>query len=420
MTNRKNTQQSKQWQIALDLLTTLSYQSNDLSSYLQEITQSVSRLLKSDWSIVTLQEGSQGQVVASNLDLAETDTAFEVHKSVSEIVITSGQPFVVKDVKQHPEEAERMSGYACYLGVPLRTLTGEVIGTICSFSAQPQAYSAETVAAIELFSQRAATAIDNYRLYQQQLRFNDLLEAEVNKRTAELRSAQTTLIERERLAAIGELASMIVHEIRNPLTTVQMGLDYFAKLDLPKPAKARLDLARGEAQRLTQLLQEILSYSKPQILRLVEIDVNTIVQEILTSLRSMPEAQDRLIEYVPSRSSVVILADVDKLKQVLINLIRNACEAVEPGETVRCAIAQAPRQQICISIHNGGLPIAEELIPQLTQPFYSTKSEGTGLGLAIVKRIVEAHSGELLITSSEHEGTVFSVQLPLRSAQSSA
>jgi signal transduction histidine kinase len=415
MTNRQNTQQNKQWQLALDLLTTLSYQSNDLSGYLQEVTCSVSRLLKSDWSIVTVHEGSQGKVIASNLELAEADADFSVHASVSEVVLQSGRPFVIKDVAEYPEEASRMSGYACYLGVPLRTLTGKVIGTICSFSAQPQTYSAETIAAVELFSERAATAIENYRLYQQQQRFNEILEAEVNSRTLELQSAQANLIERERLAAIGELASMIVHEIRNPLTTVQMGLDFFVKLDLPEPARARLDLARDEAQRLTKLLQEILSYSKPQILQLVEIDIDAFIQELLASLRPMPEAQDRFIEYFSPQSSAVVLGDIDKLKQVMINLVRNACEAVEPGETIRCSIAEGKMQQIYISVHNSGVPIAQEALSQLTQPFYSTKSEGTGLGLAIVKRIVEAHSGELLIRSSERDGTVFTVQLPLKS-----
>lgn len=117
--------QSGQWQIALDSLTTLSYRSHDLSSYLHEITCGVSRVLKSDWSIVTVHEGSRGQMIASNLDMDRAETGFSVHASVSEVVVQSGQPFWIEDIEQHPEEAERMAGYACYLGVPLRTLLGE-------------------------------------------------------------------------------------------------------------------------------------------------------------------------------------------------------------------------------------------------------------------------------------------------------
>ncbi|WNZ43815.1 hypothetical protein Q2T42_18410 [Leptolyngbya boryana CZ1] len=105
------------------------------------------------------------------------------------------------------------------------------MGTICSFSQQHHQYRQDLIASVELFAERAATAIDNYRLYQQQQQFNELLEAEMIKRTIELRAAQAKLIEQERLAAIGEFAAMIVHEICNPLTTVQLGLNHFSKLD---------------------------------------------------------------------------------------------------------------------------------------------------------------------------------------------
>lgn len=413
MTNWQDAQRADQWQVALESLTTLSYRSHDLDSYLHEITCAVSRLVKSDWSIVTLHEQSNGQIVASNLEMGHAELGFSVHESVSEIVVQSGQPFVIEDVKQRPEEAERMAGYVCYLGVPLRAAQGQVIGTVCSFSAQPQHYDAELIATVELFAERAATAIDNYRLYQQQQQFNDRLEAEVTKRTSELRMAQAQLIEHERLAAIGEFTAMIIHEIRNPLTTVQMGLNYFRKLDLPESAQARLSLATSEAERLANLLQEILSYSKPQILQLSEIEIDPFIQTLLIALRAMPEAQGRSIEYIPLQTSVWILGDADKLKQVFINLIRNACEAVEPGEMVRWSVENAPMQQVCISVQNRGTPIPADVLAQLTQPFYSTKAEGTGLGLAIVKRIIEAHSGELLIESSEATGTVFKIQLPL-------
>jgi signal transduction histidine kinase len=412
MIDWQNVQRAKQWQIVLKALSTLSYRSYDLSSYLREITCGVSQLLESDWSIITLHQESRGQVVASSLDLGGAETEFSVHESVSQVVVQSGQPFLVEDVKQRPEAGNRMAGYVCYLGVPLRTTQGEVIGTICSFSMQPKHYDAEIISTVELFAERAATAIDNHRLYQQQQQFNDRLEAEVTKRTIELREAQAKLIEHERLAAIGEFAAMIVHEIRNPLTTVQMGLNYFTKLDLPQPAQARLSLAVDEAGRLANLLQEILSYAKPQILRLVQINVDIFIRDLLISLEAMPEARGRSIRYLPLYSPIHILGDSDKLKQVFINLIRNACEAIEVGEAVRWSVMEAP-EKVCISIQNGGVPIPAEVLSRLTQPFYSTKAEGTGLGLAIVKRIVEAHSGELLIESSELRGTIFSVQLPI-------
>ena len=414
MTDWQNAQRVHQWQIVLKALTTLSYRSHDLSTYLHDITCTVSQLLESDWSIVTLHEQTGGQIVASSLDLSAAETGFSVHESVSEVVVQSGQPFFIEDVKKHPEEAGRMAGYVCYLGVPLRVAQGAVIGTICSFSVKPRHYDAEIILAVELFAERAATAIDNHQLYQQQQQFNHRLEAEVTKQTMELREAQAKLIEHERLAAIGEFAAMIVHEIRNPLTTVKMGLHYFAKLDLSQPAQARLSLAVDEAERLENLLQEILSYAKPQILQLAEINVDTFIQELLILLRLMPEAQGRAIKYYPLFAPALMFADADKLKQVFINLIRNGCEAVEAGETIHWSVTKSAMEHICISVKNSGTPIPADVLPRLTQPFYSTKAEGTGLGLAIVKRIVEAHNGELLIESSTSKGTIFSVQLPLK------
>lgn len=104
----------------------------------------------------------------------------------------------------------------------------------------------------------------------------------------------------------------------------------------------------------------------------------------------------------------------DKLKQVFINIVRNACEAVAEGDTVTWAVDNCIHpDQVCIQIHNNGNPIPPDVLPRLTEPFYTTKSSGTGLGLASVKRIVEAHGGELSIRSTAEDGTIVSVQLPI-------
>jgi signal transduction histidine kinase len=107
------------------------------------------------------------------------------------------------------------------------------------------------------------------------------------------------------------------------------------------------------------------------------------------------------------------LGDKDKLKQVFINILRNACEAVTPGDIIKWKVDCCHINQVCINVHNGGEPIPSEFISKLSQPFFSTKSSGTGLGLAITKRIVNAHSGELSICSDLLTGTTVSVQLPV-------
>lgn len=216
-----------------------------------------------------------------------------------------------------------------------------------------------------------------------------------------------------RLAEIGELAAMIVHEIRNPLTTVLMGLNYFKRQNLSSGAQARADLALDEAERLGRLLNEILLYTKQPRLDLSPLELNEFIAEILAPIQTMPSALGRQIQFTPTPEKVYIQGDRDKLRQVLINLISNACEAVPSGETISCQIQLASlASRVSIQIHNGGEPIPPEVLPKLTQPFFTTKPSGNGLGLAITKRIAEAHGGTFLITSSADVGTTVILDLP--------
>ncbi|MEI1375451.1 ATP-binding protein [Nostoc sp. UHCC 0926] len=394
-------------------LSSLNYRTGELGSYLHNIACGVSELIGVDWTVVTFcQEGFE-TVLASSLEMGESEHVYSLHNLLTGTVIQMGQSLAVEDAQKHPEYGQAPEGYCAYLGIPLRTAESEVIGTICSFNHQARDFKKEDIQIVELFAERAATAIDNYHLYQQQCQFNHILEAEVEKRTAELRAAQAKLLEQERLAAIGEFAAIIVHEIRNPLTTMIMGLKYFRKTILTESAQERLALALSEASRLERLLSEILLYAKPQVLQLCELDVNELIHELLVCIREMPEALERQIEFIPILPTVKILGDKDKLKQVFINIVRNACEAVAPGDVVKWKVDCSYTDKVCIHVHNGGEPIPSEVLAKLSVPFFSTKPCGTGLGLAITKRIVNAHNGELLISSDLLTGTTVSVQLPV-------
>ncbi len=437
----------------LEVLSSLSYQTGELSRYLQEVAQAVSELIGLDWSTVTLCREGFERVLASTIDLGDTgDQVYSLHGTLTGTVVERGCSIVVEDATLIQDYGQPPAGYRSYLGVPLRMPNGEVIGTICSFSREPRQFTADEVQLTEIFAERAATAIDNYQLYQKQQQFNETLEAEVIERTIELRATQSKLMEinnqleqrveqrtaelqkmnaqlqaeinertraqEERLRAIaslaevGELAAMIVHEIRNPLTTIWMGLNAFKRLELSNAARERLQLAIDEAERLRNLLNEILLYAKPQVLQFEELELNQWITDLLATIRTMPAATQRQIEFIPASTKVKVCVDKDKLKQVFINLISNACEAVSEGEVITWRV-EPSRGQVYIRVQNGGNPIPPEVLPQLTRPFYTTKSSGTGLGLAIVKRIVEAHSGELSIESSP-AGTTVTVHLNLQ------
>jgi signal transduction histidine kinase len=239
----------------------------------------------------------------------------------------------------------------------------------------------------------------------EQLPCDQRLEQEVATYIAAVQAMQSKLAEQEQLVEIGEFTTQIVHEIRNPLTTLEMGLQYAKKMLPAEADQQRLTLALNESHRLKHLLTEILLYAKPQTLKLVKLNLIEFLTELFTQLRETPDAIDRQIELTYSQSDLDVLADPDKLKQVFINLVQNALEAIAPGETVSSEIVNHSGE-VYVNIHNGGVPIPADLLPQLPTPFCSTKPSGTGLGLAIAKRIVTAHGGDLTIQSSTLRTTV--------------
>ncbi|MBD2462694.1 GAF domain-containing protein [Oscillatoria sp. FACHB-1407] len=218
----------------------------------------------------------------------------------------------------------------------------------------------------------------------------------------------------ERLAEIGELASMIVHEVRNPLTTMVMGLGAFKRLELSGRFQEYLALALDEGDRLQRLLNQILLYAKPQTLNQIELDLTSLITETLHTLRDLPVASTKPLRFNSAATAAPVLGDRDKLKQVLINLVTNACEAVDDGAVITVSLQRDQSNQIVVQVHNTGDPIPPDILVKLTKPFFTTKTNGNGLGLAIVKRIVEAHHGELCIESSAEVGTTVTVRLPGR------
>lgn len=394
----------------LEALSALSSRSGDLDAYLEEIALGVSRLIELDWSVVTLCQGGEEQVLASSIPTGAKDSRYSLHGTLTDTVFRTGRSLVVPDVKTCRDHGDPPAGYQAYLGVPLRTAQGQVLGTICSFHRQSRQFTAEDLQIVELFAERAATAIDNYSLYQQQRAFNESLEQA-------LEDAKARLIERERMAAVGAFCTQIVHEIRNPLSTIGLTLNFFARTVLTDLAQERLLLAREEVERLERLLNELLTYAKLQVSRpddLKVLDLNQVLERIYRYLgEEGPEMYVQRIHFCPGAEPIRIRGDRDRLQQVFLNLLRNASDAVDPTQPIRWWVETDPEaRRVWVKVHNGGPPIPPQILSKITEPFFTTKSSGTGLGLAIVKQIVITHGGSLDIQSAPEVGTTVSVSLP--------
>jgi len=221
------------------------------------------------------------------------------------------------------------------------------------------------------------------------------------------------LAEGSRLASIGQFASGIVHEIRTPLATIGMALEHFLQVEgLPENARRRADLAHVESQRLARLLDDILLYAKPLKLELEQARLSGIIDEL--EELGVTEHPLLKIDRPAIDSAPPVPMDKNRMRQVLINLLRNAVEANgNDPRGIELTAHQQDRSQV-IQISNGGAPIPDDRKARLFEPFYTSKASGTGLGLPIVRRIIEAHGGQIEVTSSDTHGTRVSISLPTR------
>jgi signal transduction histidine kinase len=231
--------------------------------------------------------------------------------------------------------------------------------------------------------------------------------------------SQTLLERQQKLATLGTLAAGIAHEIRNPLTSLKARLYTLEKhLENVPAARKDTDIISAEISRLEHIVQDVLSFARPSDPKLETIAAGTVIREV-QGLMS-PDLETRGVRLIVESSPELFLrADSGHLKQVLINLVRNAAEAIDGAGTVtlRTRPARAPlggRETDAVILEvaddGQGIPLAVE--KRLFDPFFSTKETGTGLGLSIAARLVEKHGGVLQYQTQPGHGTTFGVVLP--------
>ena len=233
----------------------------------------------------------------------------------------------------------------------------------------------------------------------------------------QLERAQKALLVRERLAALGELAAVVAHEVRNPLGAIFNGLASLRKLIPQGGAEATLVGILGEeSDRLNRIGSELLEFARPSAAALESEPLDPLLDAVVELARSSQEAGDeRVIDLEVSGDLSEVPHDRHQLTQALLNLVINALQATPPGGRVRvhAALERVEGGELVrIDVVDVGLGIPSEVRGRIFEPFFTTKSTGTGLGLAVVKRIVDSHQGELFFHSTD-EGTKFSVRLPM-------
>jgi signal transduction histidine kinase len=241
---------------------------------------------------------------------------------------------------------------------------------------------------------------------------------------ARLYESETLLAQREKLAALGTLAAGVAHEIRNPLTAVKARL-YTLRRGITTPdAKEDVQAIAQEIDRLEGIVRDVLGYARPADPKVQPVELSVWLRDLAEFIR--PELEDKgatlAVEMAGAPRAVV---DPDQLRQVMLNLIRNAQEAFngQPGKIgieLRSEAGQLRGRRteiVVLSVTDDGPGIPLAVQSRLFDPFFTTKASGTGLGLSIVARLVEQNGGEITFQSAPEAGTRFSVRLPAAGAE---
>ncbi|MEM2816539.1 MAG: GAF domain-containing protein [Candidatus Bathyarchaeia archaeon] len=303
---------------------------------------------------------------------------------------------------------------------PLRTPEGKLIGIISL--ADPVGklnFTPETLIPLALFLRPAALAIENAQLIdslekaREELKeYAEQLEQKVMERTRALVEFQDKLLKAQRMAVIGELAGMVGHDLRNPLTGMATAAYYLRKRLANLGDSKVMEMIQIIEKNIiysNKIINDLLEYSREIKLDLSQTTPKALVNDALSTIE-IP-ANIRLMNMTGDEPKFMV--DFDKMKRVFINLIKNAIDAMPNGGTLTVK-SNVKDDMVVFKVSDTGVGMSEEVMKRLWTPLFTTKAKGMGFGLAICKRFIEAHGGTVSVKSALGKGTTFTVILPIQ------
>lgn len=318
-------------------------------------------------------------------------------------------------VSRHPDivsyfpldEQEALKQLGAELVFPLKVMN-QINGTIfIGRKTDGKDFSASELNLLSILINQATFAIEHASLYEIQ--------------TERLKKMYRT----DRLATLGELAAGAAHEIRNPLTAIRSTIQYLSKDFSADPAKSEMMAELiSEVERINKIVQGLLSFARPSALNTSEINIEQLINQTLLLVTSTLRKQNVEVEFEYFTDNTTIQGDAEQLKQVFLNIILNAVEAMgkNPADLARTLIISIEKgtpvnthsRYLLLSFEDTGTGIEQKDIENVFNPFFTTKEEGTGLGLAICYGIIKRHEGEIEAKSTPGKGTCINIKLPQR------
>jgi two-component system NtrC family sensor kinase len=299
------------------------------------------------------------------------------------------------------------------MATPLRT-PERSIGVLEVVSREVALYNREDLRVLQAISSTLAVALQNARLY-----------AEQKQLIREQEETQARLAQSEKMSALGRLAASIAHEINNPLQAIQgcltlVGEEMAAQRRRDKLARY-LGIVDGEIERIAVIVQRMRDFYRPARRALELTDLHAVLAGVLELSSKQLQYGDVTVERQWAADLPRVQANPDHLRQIFLNLVLNALDAMPEGGRLRIVTGldeirverDQYQQAVRVAFSDTGVGMSQEIQARLFEPFFTTKPHGTGLGLSIVYQIVQAHSGQIEVESQEGVGTTISILLPV-------
>jgi signal transduction histidine kinase len=291
------------------------------------------------------------------------------------------------------------------LALPL-SIHEDLIGVLClGQKKSDEAFTKDDLDILLPLARTLAIAVSNAQLVEDLLQTNE-----------QLKTATERLLVQERMAAAGQIASGMAHEIKNPLAAIKIFSEFLPdKYDDPVFREKFFRIVPAEIQRINHIVQELSMFARPSPLQLQPLRLTPLIEDTLSLLSNQCLQQGVTVHAAfHDDGAVVVQADPQQLKQVLLNLLLNSLEAMAQGGRLEVGTSvEGPR--LMLRIADTGSGISPELQRRVWDPFFTTKARGMGLGLAIVKGIVERHGGAIALSSAPGQGTTVQLHLPTAS-----
>ena len=402
----------------------------ELAPILEQVMAEVKTMLAAETASVLLLDPSGQELIFAASARPSSDqligARFPAHLGLSGWALTHQQPVIANDAQTDGRFYKRIDALTgkqtkSLLAVPL-IFQGVAIGVVEVLNKTDRPFDQADLELLEALTSSAAIAIKNAQLYE-----------DIQDQIATLQGTQAQLIHSEKMSALGRLAASLAHEINNPLQSVQTCLT-LTKEELagdrrPDKLERYLDIVEGEIDRISTIVHRMRNFYRPAQTGVGPTALPPLLENVLALTAKQLQHSNISLETDWPESLPQIEANADHLKQVLLNFVLNAIDAMPHGGKLRLALASAgidrdngagPLPAICLTVADSGHGMSSETQAHIFEPFFTTKAGGSGLGLSISYSLIEAHHGQVEVISGPEQGTTFTILLPVTQPETAA